>query len=169
MLSLAAVTTASRAVADCSRPPSALTALKQSDLVFRGTVQDVTITGGRGTQNITPAGSDHHPDWGGKVVRFDVSRVWKGAVGTLFFLRSVSEKPDDAFTEFDRGREYLVFARRNSPQQSALFNVAGATYGATGCGGTTSLVWGMKYLVELGPGYSPEPVRNLSPGGLRQP
>jgi hypothetical protein len=90
------------------------------------------------------------------VVTLDVSRVWKGVVGKRFVLHVVQMHEDDAFKGFEQGSEYLVFAIRNSPEKTALFHLAGPTYGASTCGGTTSLLWGMSYLLDLGPGKSPE-------------
>jgi len=147
---------ADSAIADCDRPRSGLTALKQSDVVFRGTVREVRTTGGRGNQNVTPQGTEYQPGWTGWVVTFDVSRVWKGAVGNRFVLYSVRVTPDDAFTEFERGAEYLVFATRNSQAKSDLFRLGLPTFGAHACGGTTSLLWATKYLLDLGIGKSPD-------------
>jgi hypothetical protein len=143
------------AIADCSRPRSGVTALNQSDVVFRGTIREVKTTGGRGDLNAT-LGSADHLGWTGWVVTFDVSRVWKGAVGSRILLHNVRVAPDDAFTEFDPGVEYLVFATRNSDKNSARFRVAGPTFGAHACGGTTSLLWATNYLLDLGIGRSPE-------------
>jgi hypothetical protein len=134
---------ATSANADCDRPRSAITALKQSDVVFRGTVRQIDIV------------SRNWNGWANRwIVTLDVSRVWKGRVGQRFTLHIAQTQEDDAFEPFEHGVEYLVFALRNSPQESALFHVS-ESYGATGCGGTTSLLWGMSYLVELGPGARP--------------
>jgi len=156
---LCAIAIPGSAIADCDRPRSALTALKQADVVLRGTVREISTTGGRGEPIVAPRGTEYQPGWTGWVVTFDVSRVWKGTVGDRFILRSVLVGPDDAFTEFDRGAEYLVFARRNSDRDSARFGVAGPTFGAHLCGGTTSLLWATKYLLDLGIGKGPEASR----------
>lgn len=153
-LCLSAIATASPAIADCGRPRSALTALKQADLVFRGTVRELK-TVGEPRWHYAPF-PRAVPVWHAWIVSFDVSRVWKGLVGKRFVLHVAREQEDDAFEEFERGSEYLVFALRNSPQKTALFHATESTYGATNCGGTMPLLWGVKYLVELGPGKSPE-------------
>jgi hypothetical protein len=148
-LCFSAIVTASPAIADCSRPRSSLTALKHSDVVFRGTVREVKRAG-----PLPLSSTVWHSSL---IVTLDVSRVWKGHVGKQFVLHIASAGgPDDAYREFARGREYLVFALRNSPETTALFHVAEPTYGATGCGGTTSELWGMTYLLDLGPGASPQ-------------
>ena len=150
-LCLSVVATASPAVADCGPPRSALTALKQSDLVFRGEVRDVETAGER---------TWHHAPFPrlrrGWIVTLDVSRVWKGHVDKRFVLHIAQAQEDDAFESFERGSEYLVFAQRNSPQKTALFGLPEPTYGATGCGGTMSLLTGMRYLIDLGPGAIPK-------------
>ena len=154
-LCLSAIATASPAIAHCSRPRSALTALKQSDLVFRATVRAMS-TAGEPTWHYAPF-PRAVADWHAWIVTLDVSQVWKGPVRKRFILHVAQTQEDDAFEDFRLGPEYLVFALRNSSQKSAIFHIAEPTYGATGCGGTMPLVvWGAKYLVELGPGRSPE-------------
>jgi hypothetical protein len=137
----------SPAAADCDKPRSAVTALKRADLVFRGKVRDIRTYG-------TPSFVDN-PGWSGWIVTFDVSQVWKGPIGQQFVLHNVRVAPDDAFTEFERGADYLVFANQNPQSGSDRFNMKAPTYGAHACGGTTSLLWGMSYLVSLGPGREP--------------
>lgn len=156
MLCLSAVAHPSPVIADCDRPRFALTALRQSDFVFRGTVREIKTLGERGYQNITPRGTEYHHGWTAWIVGFDVSRVWKGIVGKRFVLHIVPTQEDDAFEWFEQGTEYLVFAQRNSPQKTARLGLPEPTYGATGCGGTTSLLTGVMYLIDLGPGRSPE-------------
>ena len=137
----------SPAAADCDRPGSALTALKRADVVFRGKVRDIRTSG-------TPSSVDN-PGWSGWIVTFDVSQVWKGPVGQQFVLHNVRVAPDDAFTEFERGADYLVIANQNPQSKSDRFNIKAPTYGAHGCGGTTSLLRDMSYLDSLGPGREP--------------
>jgi hypothetical protein len=137
----------SPAAADCDKPRSAVTALKRADVVFRGKVRDIRTYG-------KPSSVDN-PGWRGWIVTFDVSQVWKGSVEQHFVLHNVEVAPDDAFRDFERGSEYLVFATQNPPSKNDYFNVKGPTYGAHGCGGTVSLLWGMSYLVSLGPGREP--------------
>jgi hypothetical protein len=144
-LSLVAVATSSPAIADCDRPRSALTAQKQSDVVFRGTVREMKTVG-------EPARPNWKAAW---IVTLDVSQVWKGPVGKRFVLHLVRESEDDAFEYFERGSEYLVFSTRNSQRKTARFGIKGSTFGATGCSGTTSLLRGLEYLMELGPSRIP--------------
>ena len=153
---------ADTAVADCNRPRSALTALEYSDVVFRGVVRDVKTTGGLIDGSTWP--------WTGWIVTFEVTRVWKGAVGSRFVLYSMRGAPDDAFTEFERGAEYLVFARRNSEATTARFQLGlPTTYGAHACGGTSSILSATKYLLDLGVGRSPAiAVRNPRPSAVHK-
>jgi hypothetical protein len=153
-LCLSAIATASPATADCSRPRSSPTALKQADLVFRGTVREVK-TAGKPSWRYAPF-SRAVPVWNAWIVTLDVSRVWKGSVEKRFVLHVARTHPDDAFEGFEGGSEYFVFAQRNSPQKTAIFHREEPTYGATGCGGTTSVLYGMMYLIDLGPGKSPQ-------------
>ena len=153
-LFLSVIATASPAIADCDRPRSALTALKQSDVVFRGTVREVK-TAGEPTWTYAPF-PRAVPVWHAWIVTLDVSRVWKGMAGKRFVLHIVQKQIEDAFIQFEPDSEYLVFALRNSRQNTALFHVVEPTYGAAGCGGTTFLLRFDPYLVELGPGKSPE-------------
>jgi len=144
-LSLCAVATPSRAIADCDSPRSALAALKQSDAVFRGTVREMKTVGERPS-----------PGWmAAWIVTLDVSQVWKGLVGKQFVLHLVQEGEDDAFEYFERGSEYLVFSTRNSERKTARFGLKGPTFGAAGCSGTTSLPRGLGYLGQLGPSRNP--------------
>jgi hypothetical protein len=144
-LSLLAVAIPSPARADCDSPRSALTALKQSDVVFRGAVREMKTIG-------EPARPNWKSAW---IVTLDVSRVWKGLVGKQFVLHLVREDEDDAFENFAAGSEYLVFSTRNSQRKTARFGIKAETFGATGCSGTTSLPGGLKYLMELGPSRMP--------------
>jgi hypothetical protein len=153
-LCLSAFATASPATPDCSRPRSTQTALKQADLVFRGTVREVK-TAGDPAWRYAPF-PRAVPEWNAWIVTLDVSRVRKGSVDKRFVLHISRTQEDDAFEWFERGSEYLVFAQRNSPQKTAFFHREEPTYGATGCGGTTSVLYGMMYLIDLGPGKSPQ-------------
>jgi hypothetical protein len=154
-LCLYAITTALPALADCSRPQSAKTALKHADLVFRGTVRYMS-TAGEPTWRYVPF-PRAVAEWHAWVVALDVSEVWKGSVSKRFILHVAQEQEDDAFSDFQLGPEYLVFALRNSPQKTAIFHVPEPTYGVTGCGGTMPVVLRTeKYLGELGPGKKPE-------------
>jgi len=156
-LCLSAIATASPALADCSRPRSALTALKQADLVFRGTVRWMS-TAGEPTWRYAPF-PRAVAEWHAWILALDVSEVWKGSVGKRFILHVAQKQEDDAFEDFRLGPEYLVFALRNSPQKTAIFHAPEPTYGATGCGGTILLtpliLWSERYLDELGPGKNP--------------
>jgi hypothetical protein len=129
-LSLLAVAIPSPARADCDSPRSALTALEQSDVVFRGAVREMKTIG-------EPARPNWKSAW---IVTLDVSQVWKGL---------------DAYETFARGSEYLVFSTRNSQRKTARFGIKGETFGATGCSGTTSLPRGLGYLGQLGPSRIP--------------
>lgn len=146
LAAIVCVATAAPARADCDRPRSAVYAMKQADVVFRGIVRRVETDMRPSTVSGTLV---VWPKW---VVSLDVSRVWKGQVGKQFVLRIVQTHEDDAFEWFERGSEYLVFAVRNSPQKSAVLPVQEPTYGATACGGTASMLWAIPYLVTLGPG-----------------
>jgi hypothetical protein len=153
-LCLSAIATTSPATADCSRPRTSQTALKQADFVCRGTVRELE-TAGEPSWIYAPF-PKAAPVWNAGIVTLDVSRVWKGSVGKRFVLHVARTQVDDAFDGFLRGFEYVVFAQRNSPKKTALFHHEEPTYGATGCGGTTSVLNGMMYLIDLGPGKSPE-------------
>ena len=144
MLSLA-----SPAAADCNIP-SGQKALERSDVVFRGVVRDVDHIAVR--QRATG------PGWG-SVVRFAVSRVWKGDLGTTFVLHNRAESAEDI--PFEAGREYLVFAVLNEPSTSALFGLKLPSFAARGCGGTQDILWASPSLIDLGAGRPPAVVRRL--------
>src|SRR6185295_2350731 len=92
---------------DCGRPRSAVAALKQSDVVFRGTVREIDV--------VPFSEPGFLMTWTGRIIRLDISQVWKGRVGQRFVLHIAQSQEDDAFEPFERGLEYLVFAVRNSP------------------------------------------------------
>ena len=142
----------SPATADCDRPRSALSAMRGADLVFRGTVRDLREL--RAEFRVSRRSSLVRT-WGW-VVSLDVGRVWKGAVGKQVTLHIAREGEDDAYDSFERGREYVVFANMNPPGKSGRFGVQRPTYGATGCGGTVSMLGASGYLLELGPGDPPK-------------
>jgi hypothetical protein len=78
--------------------------------VFRGQGRDIRTDG-------KPSSVDN-PGWRGWIVTFDVSQVWKGSVEQHFVLHNVEVAPDDAFRDFERGSEYLVFATQTRSQRT---------------------------------------------------
>ena len=88
----------------------------------------------------------------------DVRRMHRleRAVGSTFTLYITPESEDDAFEGFERGSDYLMFAVRNSARKRTRFRVPDPAYGATNCGGTIAVLWGTRYMVDLGPGNKPE-------------
>src|SRR6476646_9519559 len=124
----------SAVLADCSGPHSGMEGKRYADLVFRGTVRQTTPLVLPPNQPIVTATGTDYPSRGiAFTVAFDVSRVWKGVVGSQFALHQILQSEDDAFDGFERGTEYLVFARRNDPDKAALYGVPAGTYGAHGC------------------------------------
>jgi len=139
--------------ADCGRPRSALVALTRADVVFRGRGGRLKTVPDLAYEHIVPRGTPS--PWTGGIITLVVAEVWKGSVGRGFVLHIVSSTPDDQFTDFERGVEYVVFAKRNPASQSARFGLSQTTYGAEGCGGTTTVSTAASYLAELGVGRKP--------------
>lgn len=115
----------------CDCDPAAVgRALSLSDIVFTGHVIGMRLVDPNdpGAEALT-------------IVEFRVTRRWKGgkdAVATLHTQRSHSTCKG---YEFQLGDTYLVFARKNTPDESHRYKIIGdqtITYGVDLCGGTTS-------------------------------
>lgn len=127
------------AMADCDRPRMAAPALERASIAFRGLAREVKAAGVAGS-------------WRGWIVTFTVFTVWKGEPPRDFTLYVSGLGEDDAYEEFRRGEQYVVFAALNPTVTSARFGIRGLTYGAHGCGGTGPVAHSTSYLKELGPG-----------------
>jgi len=105
--------------ADCDRPRSSATAVKQSEVIFRGAVREIEmidpIAANLAARSMPSRSWCGWPGWHGWIVTLDVSRVWKGRVGQRVVLHIAQIQEDDAFESFERGLEYLVlpFATRH--------------------------------------------------------
>src|SRR6185436_12272063 len=143
------------ASADCSNP-SPRVAVLRADVAFRGTARDVRPVGGR---------SGTRGPWQGSIVTFDVSRVWKGDVGSTIVLHQTRDGEDDV--TFESGREYVVFARRNPAITSTLFGSAGPSFAARPCSGALFTSPSTPDPLDLGPGHTP--VAQRSPTDPRTP
>jgi hypothetical protein len=147
------LTVSSRPVdADCDRPRDVSIALNRASVVFRGVAREVKVIGIPGFQDVAPRGVKSQLGWRGWIVTLDVSTVWKGSVRRRLTLHVTGLSEDDAYTSFEVGEEYVVFANVNPPEKSARFGLRGLTYGAHGCGGTGLVLRSASYLRELGPG-----------------
>jgi hypothetical protein len=131
------------AYADCSWP-SPQRSLARADVAFRGVARDVRPLGGTGGTS---------GPWRGSIITFDVSRVWKGAVGPTFALHEVEGTAEDA--GFTAGQEYIVFASMNTQPTSVLFRSTGPSFAAGPCSGGLLMSPATPAPVEIGPGRPP--------------
>jgi hypothetical protein len=108
-----------------------------ADLVFSGVVTDLRQLDGRHV-----------------VVRVDVAKVWKGAVGKHVVLYSIQDNIDAyAFPPDAVGAQYLLFAKRLMPNQRVGLPLGEeqAAFGVPLCGGgTRALEHVGRELQELG-------------------
>jgi hypothetical protein len=114
------------ASADCSWP-SPQRPLGRADVAFRGVARDVRHLGGTGGTSAP---------WRGSIITFDVSRVWKGAVGPTFALHEAEGTADTQRT-------------------SALFRSTGPSFAAGPCSGGLLMSPATPAPIEIGPGRPP--------------
>jgi hypothetical protein len=122
-------------------PPNAAASLQQAEIVFLGTVAQVT-----------PADSSNRLSARG-VIKFEVSRVWKGHVAKTFEMRSKTTGSNgEGFFGSDLivGNQLLVFAHRHD-------GLIGTVYSTSVCSPTGPLRRYGNTLEELGKGRVPEP------------